>query len=241
MTQTMTAEPAATGTKGLPARVLGVLMAPRATYADVAARPRALGVLALVVLVSAGGLYTFLSTEVGRQASLEQQVRTMESFGVKISDVMYQRMQDGVARTAIFAAAGQIVMQPLFAAVIAGIALGIFNALLGGDGTFEQVFAIVCHSGVVTVVSQLFNLPLAYARETLTGASNLAVFAPFLDENSFGAHALGAIDLFAIWWIVSLSIGLGVLYKKRTGPIAWSFIAVYVSIGVIVAAIRSAV
>jgi hypothetical protein len=74
----------------------------------------------------------------------------------------------------------------------------------------------------------------------LTGGTNLAVFAPFLDEKSFGAHVLGAIDLFTIWWIVSLSIGLGVLYKRRTSPIAWSLIGVYVLIGVIIAAVRSA-
>jgi hypothetical protein len=40
---------------------------------------------------------------------------------------------------------------------------------------------------------------------------------------------------------VSFSIGLGVLYKKRTGPIATSLIVVYVAIGLIIAAIKSAV
>jgi hypothetical protein len=40
-------------------------------------------------------------------------------------------------------------------------------------------------------------------------ATNLAVFFPFLDENSFPARLLGSIDLSLIWWIVSLPIGLG--------------------------------
>ena len=33
---------------------------------------------------------------------------------------------------------------------------------------------------------------------------------------------------FFIWWMVSLAIGLGVLYRKRTGPIATTLLAIYV-------------
>ncbi len=40
--------------------------------------------------------------------------------------------------------------------------------------------------------------------------------------------------------MVSLSIGLGVLYRKRTGPIAIALLVVYVAIGVIIAAFRTA-
>jgi hypothetical protein len=243
MSQTVTTAPVPSPTevvsKSLPARIVGVLFSPRATYAAVAARPRALGVLLVIALLSGSALYTFLSTDVGKQASLEQQTKVMESFGIKITDAQYERIQQGVARGAIFAGVGQLVFLPLIAAIISGAMLGIFNALLGGDATFKQVFAIVCHSGVITLTSQAFNLPLAYARETLSSATNLAVFAPFLDENSFAARALGSVDLFLIWWIVSLSIGLGVLYKKKTGPIATSLIVVYVAIGIIVAAIRT--
>jgi hypothetical protein len=67
------------------------------------------------------------------------------------------------------------------------------------------------------------------------------VFVPFLDENSFPARFLGSLDLFQIWWIVSLSIGLGVLYRKRTGPVATTMLVIYVAIALIIAAIKSAV
>ena len=74
----------------------------------------------------------------------------------------------------------------------------------------------------------------------MTSTTNLAVFAPFLDENSFPARLLGSVDLFIIWWLMSLAIGLGVLYRKRTTPIATSLIAIYVLIGVVIAAIKTA-
>ena len=115
-----------------------------------------------------------------------------------------------------------------------------FNAALGCDATFKQVFAVVAHSGVVLAVLSLFTAPLAYARESLSSATNLAVFLPFLDESSFAARLLGSIDLIYIWWMLSLAIGLGVLYRKRTGPIATTMLAVYAAIGVIIAAIKTA-
>ena len=89
------------------------------------------------------------------------------------------------------------------------------------------------------VVQALFGLPLAYARESLSGTTNLGVFVPFLDENSFAARMLGSLDLFLIWWMVSLAIGLGVLYRRRTGPIATSLLVIYAAIGVVIAAIKA--
>jgi hypothetical protein len=66
------------------------------------------------------------------------------------------------------------------------------------------------------------------------------VFAPFLDDSSFPARLLGSIDLVYIWWMVSLAIGLGVVYRRRTAPIATTMIAIYVVIGIVIAAIKTA-
>src|SRR6478672_11194963 len=120
------------------------------------------------------------------------------------------------------AAAGYVIVIPIFLAILSGILLGVFNALLGGDASFKQVFAIVSHAGLITVLQTVFVMPLDYIRETLSSPTTLGVFVPFLDEKSFLSHLLGTIDLFQIWWLVVLAIGLGVLYKRRTGPIATS-------------------
>lgn len=240
MTETRTADAASSTPKSLAARVVGVIISPRDTYANVAAHPRWFGVLAVIVLIGATGVFTLMSTDVGKTAAIDQQVRMMESFGMKLTDAQYARLEQGMNRAPYTGAIGQAITLPLAAAIIAGILLGIFNALLGGDAKFKQVFAVVCHSGVVISLAQIFGLPLAYARESLSSATNLAVFLPFLDESSFAARFLGTIDLFQIWWIVSLSIGLGVLYRKRTGPIATTMLVVYAVIALVIAAIRTA-
>jgi hypothetical protein len=66
------------------------------------------------------------------------------------------------------------------------------------------------------------------------------VFLPMIDESSFAAKLLGSFDLFRIWWTINLAIGLGVLYRRRTGPIAASLLIIYTALAVLYAAVMSA-
>jgi hypothetical protein len=240
MTQTMTATPpAAAPSRSLAARILGVLFSPRATYADVAANPRWLGVFLTVFLVTSAAATAFVATEVGRTAVVDQQIAQSEAYGRTVNQAQVDALERMSANYVYFAPVFQFFGLTIGTLIVAGLAFAVFTALLGGDATFKQVFAITAHSGVVLAALSLFTTPLAYARESVSGATNLAVFLPFLDERSFAARMLGAIDLIYIWWMINLAIGLGVLYRKRTAPIATSLLAIYAAIGLIIAAIKT--
>jgi hypothetical protein len=225
----------------LPARIWGVLFTPRSAYADVAAHPRWLGAFLVVFLVSAAAASTFMSTDVGRNAVIDQQITQSEAWtGRPVTQQQLDRLETMSKYFAYTAPAFQLVFFILGSLVISGLAFAVFNALLGGDAAFKQVYAVVVHSGVILAALALFSTPLAYARQTLSSATSLAVFFPFLDDSSFAARLLGAIDLAYIWWMVSLSIGLAVVYRRRTAPVATTLLAVYALIGVAVAAIKTA-
>jgi Yip1-like protein len=239
MVDTISSQPASAPARGLAGRIIGVLTSPRATYADVAAHPRWLGVL-LVVLVTTIALSSLLlSTEVGQRAVIDQQLQTLEGFGRTVSDAQLQQMERMAPYSVYFAAAGQIIFLPLMALAIAGIAIAIFSGVLGADASFRQVFAVVLFSSVVTGVRALFSTPLNYARESLSSPTTLTAIVPFFEDNTFPGRLLASIDLFLIWWIVNLSIGLGVLYKRRTAPIATTLLLVYGAIALTIAAVRS--
>jgi len=240
MTQTHMDGSAAAPAKSLPARFAGVLFAPRATYADVAARPRWLGIFLLVFLISGSATAALMSTEIGRNAVIDRQIASSKSFGREPTQAQIDQIEKIAPYFAYLTPVFQLAGLGISCLVIAGIVFAVFNAILGGDATFKQVFATVAHSGVILATLSLFTTPLAYARESLSSATNLAVFLPFLDESSFAAQFLGSIDLVFVWWMLSLSIGLGVLYRKRTGPIANTMFAIYVAIALVIAAIKSA-
>jgi hypothetical protein len=220
-------------------RIIGVIVSPGATYSAIAAHPRAFGVLAVVAVTTAAVTFAFLSTEVGQNAMLDQQLRFMESFGVDLPDQAYEAMEARLSQGRYYALVNILVFTPIGCAIIAGLMQLIFNVALGSDATFKQAYAVAAHSQVLIALQQLFVTPLNYARETMSSATNLAIFLPMLDEVSFPARLLGAINLVWIWWVVNLAIGIGVLYKRRTAPVAWSLLGVYLCIALIVATVMT--
>src|SRR5689334_22417257 len=177
---------------GLIARLIGVIFSPRATYQAVVARPRVLGALIITIGIMAVTEGAFFSTQVMREVLQDQQVKTIESFGVTINDQTYERMEQGISRAAYTTPLSLIIGIPLVAAICAAIILCIWGMLMGGTGTFKQVYAILAHSGAIFALSVLFAMPLSYATHRLAGA-NLGVFLPMLEETSFLARFLGAI------------------------------------------------
>jgi hypothetical protein len=85
----------------------------------------------------------------------------------------------------------------------------------------------------------VFSLPIMYARADMTSPTRLSVFAPNLDEMGFFTYLLSAIDLFIIWSLINTSIGIAVLYKRRTGPVAAVLLGIYAVVAVIIAAVRA--
>ena len=227
---------------GLLARIIGVVVSPRETYKAVAERPRVLGVLLLTTLITAAAQYGFLSSEVGRKASLEsieQVVRTIEAVGAPVNDETYAQMTKSVDAAPVRAAASILIISPLSALVLAGVFLGVFNGLLGGNARFKQVLAIVTHSGVVWMLAGLLAIGIGYITGRASGTTRLSVFFPMLDEKGFLAHFFGFVDLLWLWAFVNGAIGLAVLYKRRTGPIATTLIVMYLAFGTLIAAVAS--
>jgi hypothetical protein len=132
-----------------------------------------------------------------------------------------------------------LVMSPIIALVIAGILFAIFNAAMGGEASFKQVFTVLAHAGAISALSTVFSGAINYFRGSMGSVANLGALLPMLAENSFAGRLLGMVDVFLIWYIVVLAIGLAVLYRRRTQPIAISLLTVYAVIAVAVALIKN--
>ena len=223
---------------GLLSRFIGIITAPKATFASVAAHPTWLGMLAVTTLITVLCTSGPMFTEWGQQAALDQQVRMLESFGQTIDDAAYTRMQTGIKFAAYTSGIGILVFSPVMLLITSAIFYVIFSVAMGGNATFKQQMAVNAHAGVIPTLALLFATPLNYARGSLSSTTNFAVFFPMLDENSFFARVLGVIDLFWIWYVIVLAFGLDVLYKRRTQPIAIGLLLFYALIAVCIALIR---
>jgi hypothetical protein len=225
--------------KGLVARFIGVITEPRVTFESVAAHPKWLGMLALTTAIILACTVLPMTTEGGKEAMLETQVRQMESFGIQVNDQMYQQMRSRMGIAPYTTSAGVLIMSPIITVAIAGILFGIFNAVMGGNASFKQVYSVVVHAGVISALGQLVTGPLNYFRGTMASATNLGVLLPMLPEGAFLTRLAGMIDLFVVWWVFILAVGVAVLYKRRTQPIAMTLFGVYAVVALVGAAIMS--
>ena len=236
MADTTTAQPVSQ--PGLLARIVGVLTSPRSTFAAVAARPRWLGVMAITLVIVAACQFYIMSSPDMQDAIFQQATRNPN-----MSDQQVAGVERFVSILPYGIAGATLILGPLFSAIIAGILLLIFSTLMGGEAKFKQVYAVMAHAGVVSTLSALLTAGMIMIGARPTGANppgaNLGIFVPMLEETSFLTQFLSAIDLVLVWWLVTLSIGLGVLYKRRTGGIAFSLLCVYVLLALVLGYARS--
>jgi hypothetical protein len=239
MTDTMTSGAAATPPQpGLLARLLGVIFSPRETFAAVVARPTWFGAIAIAVLISSAAQFALLSTDVGKELALEQNVAMMEGFGQTISDEQYAEMERGMENARYIGPVFTIFFTPIIVAISSGILHVMFGLIGGGSGSYRQVYAISAHASIVSALQLVFTTIVTLIANRPAGA-NLAVFVPTVEETSFIYRFLSTIDLFYVWSTFITAVGLAVLYKRRTGPIATVLFAIYLVIALIIGFVRS--
>jgi hypothetical protein len=203
-----------------------MIRSPRATLSSAVNRPRSLDLAVLIIAVATACTVGFLLTKVGRLAALDQAVRQLESLGATITDRRYAELRDLQAYRPLISAAAIIVGWPVMWTVAAFIIRAIGNRF-EQRVTFAQALTVMVHASSALAVRALVAAPIDYARESLGGSTSLGVLLPVFGETTFAARLVGAVDLFLVWWVVLIAMGLGILYRARTLPIARWLLGAY--------------
>jgi Yip1 domain len=217
-------------------RVTGVLVHPRATMAEVVRHPGFIStwVVVLLAVVASGGL--LLSTPVGRQALVDERVRVTEALGRRVDDALYARLQANPPYSVYLTSGGRLLLMPPVTILVAA-GLFVLARLDGAAMTFATAMAIAVHATVVLALQQIVATPLHYVQEALSSPTNVAGLMRVFDEGTWPARLFGTIDVFGLWWLWLLSVGLAAAAGKPARRYAVRLLAVYVGVAAIVAAV----
>jgi Yip1-like protein len=240
-------------------RLIGMVRSPHATLTGVIANPRSLDLAILVLVLSTICSVGFLLTRVGELAALDQQVRQLESFGALINDDVYAELRRLVPYRPLISAAMILVGWPVLWLAAAGVLQALGNRFVeslprhpvhrsaereGGSGEpqearrrgkYAQVLTIIVHASAIFAVRALIAAPINYARESLGGATSLSMLMPSFGESTFSARLLGAVDIFVLWWVVLVAMGMSILYETPTLAIARWLVGAYAAGAVVLA------
>ena len=217
------------------ARAAGVIRSPRRTMALVVASPDWAGVLLLATVVIFVSSAALLSTETGRLALVDQWERTALAFGGTVDDARYARFEELSAHGIGYAALTAIMTGPVLATGMAILLSFVLNVTLREKTRFAVTLAIASYASVALALRQLIAAPLNYAYETLASPTTLIHVLPALDEANPLARFLGVIDVFIVWWILLLALGVASTGRRQVRPLALAFAGAYVAMAVLLA------
>ncbi|MBY0494049.1 MAG: YIP1 family protein [Cyanobacteria bacterium] len=225
-------------------RVTGVLMHPRATMAEVVRHPAFITtwIVVLLAVVVCGGL--LLSTPAGRQALVDERVRVTEALGGRVDDVGYARLQANPPLSVYVTSGGRLLLTPPVTILVAA-GLFVLARIDGATVPFVTTLAIAVHATVVLALQQIVATPLHYLHGALTSPTNLAGLLQLFDEGTLASRLFGTVDVFGVWWLWLMSLGLAAATTPAEGPersrrarrYAVRLLAVYVGVATVVAVV----
>jgi len=215
-------------------RVTGVLLHPRATMVEVVRHPAFITtwVVVLLAVLACGGL--LLSTPVGQQALIDERVRLTETLGNRVDDAEYARLQAHPPFLTYLTSGGRLLVTPELTLLVA-VGLLLLARLDGVQMSYVTALAIAVHATVVLALQQILATPVHYLFESLTSPFNIASMLRLFDEGTVAARLLGAIDMFGVWWVWLMAVGLAVASGRPTGRYFGRLMALYVGVAAVVA------
>lgn len=192
--------------------VFGVFLNPRRTFAAMAAKPRFL--LPLVILVLTQLVFGVLITQSG--AVKTDSVAKMEAKGAPAEQIAgMEKFFDSPAAPVVVATTGAVTVVFILL-VSAALMLFMANLMLGARLTFKHYLSIAAYSSLIGIIDQIVQGGLAWSSGTLDvrlGLGNLLG-----EELGLLGRVVDTATNPVILWATAVSaLGVGVLAKKGFG------------------------
>jgi hypothetical protein len=193
-------------------KVVNIFFEPKKVFESLKIRPTWLVPFIIVALLGMGFFYYTYPFIMDQQVEkIRDNEKIPEEQKEQIIEKLKERDHPPIWQLA-FAPAGSLVVLVVVAAVL----FLVFNVIMGGDSTFRRVFSAYCYSSLIAIPSMVVKFPLIMMKEDLNVQTSLALLLSPNDKDTFLYSVFSSFDIFTIWQVILVSMGLGVLYKYST-------------------------
>jgi hypothetical protein len=215
--------------------LMNIFWSPTKVFSDLREKPRwVVPFVIIVIWIALTASFTVLITQ-GSPETLARQEEMMRGRGMN-EEQTEQAIQ--VAKGPILVIAGGIGGAFVFAIrlLLFALILNLFIPLFAGASSFKKVFAVVSFSALVTIPGTILRLILMAITRTPFVTTSLAIFAQNMERTSFLYGFLSAFDLFVIWEMALVALGISITneFKRMNAYIlvfaVW-FVSIFVGIG----------
>ncbi|MYH10557.1 MAG: hypothetical protein F4143_10735 [Gemmatimonadales bacterium] len=198
----------------LPARIVQVFVSPAKLFDALRHRPAWMGaVLTLIGLSIALQILTpvIVPEEILRRAA-EARMADFVPAGTDPA-VLEEQIDAAVSPGAVWIVGGAVLWTLVPLSLIAGLLLIAFNVIMGGEGSFKQLFSAGAHAMYIYTAGGIVSIGLmATGAETLTLTPGL--FLPEME--GFIGRFLNGINIFSVWTCGVLGVAVSRFYPGRS-------------------------
>jgi len=200
-------------------RITGVLIDPKKAFADIAAKPSWILPVVLSIVVGLAFVYLF-TTRIGWDRYFHQLAETSSRMQQMDAQARDNAIQIQVKMGPIFGYIFGVIGPGLMALIVGGVVL--LMCKLGGAAlTFKQTFAIGAWASMPRVVAGILAIVVMFIKnpEDFNLQNPLAFnFGAFMEpppnSGKFIYSLATSIDLFTIWSILLIAVGISVAARK---------------------------
>ena len=174
-------------------------------------------------------------TRVGRLALVDEWERTALAFGQEVDDARYAELRKLSTHAVAYGIGTALLYGPVLTLAIASGVFLLFGSADQPKASFTQVCAIVAYASVPLALRQIVASVSTYVSESTASATSIGAWWPTLSEASATARFAGALDVFVIWWVILLAVGIGVLYQRNARRLAVTFLGAYAGLALLLA------
>jgi len=220
---------AETPAQSFPERLLGVIISPAETFADVARKPGFWAPL-IAIVVGALALVETMIWKIGMERMVRIGIEQSSRASSMSPDQMDQAVRMGAKIGAITTPVFAVLAPPIALLIIAGVGLLIVNAMFGAKVNFKTAFSLVCYADLVSLLGVLMAVAMIlfgdpeHFNPQNPMPSNIGFFLN-AHEVSRPLYVLASsVDIFSIWLLILLGLALSEGSGRKVKPLPISLV-----------------
>jgi len=216
-------------------RVVNIFIAPGKVFEFLMQKPIWIVPLSVVTLAVTLQQGIIMSSQTGKEG-MRQEIQKSP----RAAQLSSEQVDQQISMMGKIIPISTLIMAPLITFMAAGLIYFIFSIVLGGEITYKHTLSAWTHVGMIGIVGIAVQTALVFIKGNIRPNTSLAAFLPFLEEDSFVYHFMQTFDLFVLWQLAVLAIGMGLLSRVGTKKAAIALYSTLVVVGLIIAGIRQA-
>jgi hypothetical protein len=207
--------------------LVNIFLSPMRVFGSIKAKPT--WIIPFVIFLLATAVTSFVVAPLAMEMQ-KQQMMTSDKYTPEQRELAAQQMETYKGIGVAIGVAGGLVGAAIMIFLMAAVILFMGTVVLGGSAKFMELVALVCFTGMISVLGMLVKTPLMAMKQTMDIRTSLAVLLPGSDVTSIAYTLLNTFtDVFFVWGIILTIAGVAVIYSFTKGKAA---IAVLIPVGV---------